>query len=435
MVTNKILIKNTEIIDPGKDKNFTGDLLVDNGKIVGTGPLGSFDEEAKGAQIVDATGMITAPGFIDTHSHFRDPGFTYKEDIFSGAKAAAAGGYTGIIMMANTDPAIDSVKVLKEVLDKGKETPIEIMSAANVTKHMDGRIPVDMKALRQAGAMVFTDDGKPIMDESLIEKVMKKAAELKVIISFHEEDPAYVKTAGINNGKASQAFGIEGADRKAEYTMVKRDIRIAEETGASILIQHISAKESVELVRQGKKRGVKVYAEAAPHHFSLTEEDLIAAKGTAEETMYKMNPPLRTEEDRQAIIRGLADGTIDMIATDHAPHSSEEKNRRPFKNAPSGITGLETALSLGIMHLVDPGYLSMERLMELMSLKPAQVYGIKGGSLEKGNEANLVIFDPEVEYTFNRHHSKGDNSPWRGRDLKGSVIMTIAGGKVAFSRL
>ena len=437
METEKILIKNGHIIDPASKKNYVGSIYIENSKISaiaeGLDSWKNIMPKGETVKQIDAKGMVVSPGFIDTHSHFRDPGFTYKEDIFSGAEAAKAGGYTGIIMMANTKPAIDSVETLKQVLQKGKETGIDIMSAANITEDMEGKQPVDINTLKNEGAKVFTDDGKPITNTELIEEVMQKAADEDVILSFHEEDPEFVGTPGLNQGKASEIFGIEGAHRKAEYEMVKRDIELAKKYGTKILIQHISAKESVELVRQGKKNGVKVFAEAAPHHFSLTEDDLIEARETGRETLYKMNPPLREEEDRLAIIQGLKDGTIDLIATDHAPHSEEEKSRRPYGNAPSGITGLETALSLGIMNLVKPGYLSMERFIECMSTAAAKIYGIEGGSMEKGAKADLVIFDPEEKYLFKNHKSKGANSPWRDSELIGKVKYTIANGKVVYS--
>ena len=378
--------------------------------------------------MIDAAGLVVAPGLVDTHVHFRDPGFTYKEDILSGAEAAKKGGYTQIVLMANTKPCVDQVETLQYVLDKGDQTGIHIHSCANVTKGMAGQELVPMEQLSEAGAVGFTDDGVPILSENMVRKAMEQAALCRKPISFHEEDPKYIQNNGIHAGKAAAYYGIGGSKREAEITMIERDIRLALETGATVVIQHISTKEGVELVRQGKAAGADVHAEATPHNFTLTEEAAIE-KGT----LAKMNPPLREEVDRQAIIEGLADGTIDLIATDHAPHSKEEKEK-PLTEAPSGIIGLETALSLGIRELVQTGKLTYPQLVQRMSTAPCTLYGLHGGTLREGDPADLVIFDPEEIWKVQQFASKSVNSPFIGEELPGVVHATICGGKFVYQK-
>lgn len=444
-----ILITGGRVIDPASKIDQYADIIIKNGKIediVDPGNNKDITAPGKNEAIVDpgkkknadqlqinAEGFVIAPGFIDTHSHFRDPGFTHKEDIFSGAKAAARGGYTEVVLMANTKPAVDNEKTLKEILEKGSKTGLKIHSAANVTKAMKGFEINDLKELKKAGAIVFTDDGKPIISDETIEEAMKEAVEAEAILSFHEELPDFVEEPGINHGKASEAFGIKGADRKAEEVMIARDAMMALTSGAEIIIQHISSKEGVDIVRRASEMGAKIHAEATPHHFALTEEDLIKAKGTGRETMFKMNPPLRTEEDRMAIIEGLKDGTIEMIATDHAPHSEEEK-AVPLTKAPSGITGLETAFALGITELVKPGHITLSELIKLMSTNPAKIYGFESGTIEKGRDADLVIFDPKENWVVKEEEfaSKSKSSPWVGSQLTGKVKYTISRGKVVY---
>lgn len=377
---------------------------------------------------IDAAGQIIAPGLVDVHVHFRDPGFTYKEDIESGAAAAAKGGFTSIVLMANTKPSVDNPETLSYVLEKGKTTGIHIHTCANVTVGMKGRELVDMEGLSRSGAAGFTDDGVPILSEAVLREALQRAAKLHKPVSLHEEDPAYITNNGIHAGKAAEHFGIGGSKREAEIRMVERDIRIALEEGADLSVQHISTKEAVELVRQAKKKSAHIWAEAAPHHFTLTEEAAVAHG-----TLAKMNPPLREEADRMAVIKGLQDGTIDMIATDHAPHSAEEK-AKPLTEAPSGIIGLETALSLGIRELVMPDYLTVMELMEKMSLAPARLYRLDAGYLAVGGPADLVIFDKDARWRVEKDGfaSKAANSPFIGEEMPGVIHYTICGGKVAY---
>ncbi len=420
-----MLIKNGFLVDPKKDRIYKADMRVAEGKIA---LIAENLEALDGEEIIDAGDFYVAPGLIDGHVHFRDPGFTYKEDIHTGALAAAAGGFTTVICMANTKPVADTPEVIRYVLDKAKEEKIHVLQAGAISKGFRGEELTDFEALLKMGATGLTDDGIPLKNEEFVKRAMEKAKELHVVLSFHEEDPAFIENNGVNRGKASTFFGIGGSPAEAEVSLVKRDCELAKETGAKINVQHISSAEAVELVRQAKAAGAAVYAEATPHHFTLTEEACIQHG-----TLAKMNPPLRTEEDRQAIIRGLMDGTIDMIATDHAPHSAEEK-AKSITEAPSGIIGLETALSLGITSLVNPGYLTLPQLIKKMSLNPAKIYGLDKGTLEVGKAADLVIFDAKEHWTPKGYASKASNTPFTGSHLCGTVQMTICDGKVAFRK-
>lgn len=426
-----LYIKNGLCMDPKTGMQKVCDILTQGDRILKMGERLEETEDFRKLprhelQTIDAEGYIVAPGLVDVHVHFRDPGFQEKEDIRTGAAAAAAGGFTGVVMMANTRPAADEADTLRYMLEKGKDTPIHVYACGAVTKSLAGRELTDMEALRAAGAAGFTDDGKPLLDEELVRKAMEMCRELRVPISFHEEDPAYIEESGVNAGAAAARLGLGGADRQAEVSLIERDIRLAAETGACVNIQHISTEEGVELVRRAKAEGADVHAEATPHHFTLTEE-AVGQWGT----LAKMNPPLRTEADRAAIIEGLRDGTIDLIATDHAPHTKEEKER-PFAEAPSGIIGLETALALGITELVEKEKLTMMELLEKMTWNPARLYGMDAGYLAEGGPADLVIFDPDCRQTFCRFLSRASNSPFIGRTCRSEVEYTICAGKVAY---
>lgn len=420
-----ILIKNAYMIDPKSGREGRYDILTEGGRIARIEP--KIDVPSGECAVIDAEGLLAAPGLVDVHVHFREPGRTDKEDIATGAAAAARGGFTTVVMMANTTPAIDNAETLKQVLEKGRRTGIHVLSCANVTMGMQGKELTPMEELAAQGAAGFTDDGKPLTDEKLVREAMERAAGLDKPISFHEEDPALIAENGINRGKASNYYGLDGSPREAEIRLVERDLELAIKTGAKINIQHISARESVELMRQAKRRGGDIHGEATPHHFTLTEEALIRYGALA-----KMNPPLREEEDRQAIIRGLADGTIDIIATDHAPHTAQEK-ARPLTEAPSGIIGLETALSLGITELVEKKHLSMKQLLRLMSTNPAALYGLDAGYLAEGGPGDIILVDAEAETISGQYASKASNTPFTGWKLKGKVVFTIVSGEVAYA--
>lgn len=420
-----LFIKGCRVVDPITGKDRVENILIDGEKIVKTG---DFQIEGDHYEI-DGRGLVAAPGLMDAHVHFRDPGFEYKEDIISGSKAAARGGVTSVICMANTKPAVDNLQTLSYILEKGKQTGIKLYQCATVTKGMQGKELTDMEELLKGGAVGFTDDGVPVMDEKLIYNAMLKAKELNVPISLHEEDPSFVYAPGVNKGEISQKIGYPGADALAEDIMVARDSLLALQTGCKVCIQHISSGTSVDMVRFFKSLGANLYAEATPHHFTLTEEAVLE-KGT----LARMNPPLRKEEDRQKIIEGIKDGTIDMIVTDHAPHSKEEK-QRPMDKAPSGITGLETSLSLGIKVLVKENGLPLIKLIELMSTNPAKLYSIEPASIQEGRDADIVIFGEDEYWQVKDFASKAENSPFKGMSLPGKIHYTICKGNIIYQAL
>lgn len=420
-----LLVQNGYMMDPKTGTEGKLDLLLDKGVIVKIGK-DLAKECGADTQILDAQGMIVAPGLVDVHVHFRDPGFTHKEDIETGAASAARGGVTTVVLMANTKPCVDNLETLQYVLEKGAKTDIRVETCANVTMGMKGAELTLMKELAGAGAVGFTDDGIPLMDTEIVKKAMELAKELDMPISFHEEDPTLITNNGVNRGRASAHYGIEGSPREAEITLVDRDLQLAAETGACVEIQHISTKEAVELVRQAKKKGANVHAEATPHHFTLTE-DAVIQHGT----LAKMNPPLREEADRLAIIEGLMDGTIDLIATDHAPHTAEEK-AQDITKAPSGIIGLETALSLGITKLVKEGHLTMMELLAKMTCNPADMYHLNVGYLAEGAPADMILIDKDATWVVGDYASKSSNSPFTGWELQGQVKTTICKGKVIY---
>lgn len=439
-----LLIKNIRLMDPKSGRDEDTDILIDDDRVVliargiGSEITDEEDERAaldKDTLLIDGNGLIAAPGLVDVHVHFRDPGFTYKEDVITGAEAAKAGGYTTVVCMANTKPAADNTETVKYVMEKGAETGIHVYQAGAITKGLKGQELTDMEELMKAGAPGFTDDGIPVLDESIVREAMERAAKLGVPLSFHEEDPAYIACNGVNHGKASEHYGTEGSDRKAEITLIERDLEIALETGADVNIQHISTREGVELVREAVKREADassdgkrhIHAEACPHHFSLTEEAVIEHG-----TLARVNPPLRTEDDRRAVIAGLIDGTIDLIATDHAPHSAEEKGK-PMTEAPSGMIGLETALALGITNLVMGSGMSLMDMLRKMTINPARLYNLDCGYVAEGGPADLVIFDPDEVWTVtDEFRSKSSNSPFVGAELKGRVKAVICGGQIVY---
>lgn len=408
-----MLIQNGTVLSPRGLTAFAANLRTEGRVIREIGTLRAHD----GEKVIDASGCCVAPGLIDVHVHFRDPGLTYKEDLHTGAEAAAAGGFTTVVCMANTKPVVDSPEVLRDILERASREKIRILQTASITRNLEGKELTDFEALAKAGACGFTDDGIPLMDDRLAFLAMEKAKKLDLPLSFHEEHPGFISQSGAN----------ATAPNVAEDLLTARDCMLALHTGAAVSIQHISSRNSVALVRTAKELGAHVYAEATPHHFTLTEEAL-----KEHGTFAKMNPPLRTEADRQAVIEGLKDGTIDLIVTDHAPHSAEEK-ARPFEKAPSGIIGLETSLALGITSLVRPGHLTLPQLMRKMSLNPARLYHLPFGIIEPGAPADLVIFNPDEPFCPKTYHSKADNTPFTGMNLYGTVKYTICRGETAFT--
>lgn len=418
-----ILIKNGKLVDPKSNTEDYLDIIIKDDKIY---KIGKFEDDRNFENVIDATDCIVSPGLIDVHVHFRDPGFTHKEDIETGSLSASRGGFTTVVCMANTNPIVDNEQTLDYILDKAKKSPINVLQTCAITKDFKGKELVDMEYLLKKGAIGFTDDGLPIMDSDVVYDAMKKAKELGVTLSFHEEDPSLITTPGINEGIISKEFGLIGASSVAEDVMVARDCMLAIKTGCKINIQHISSKVSVEVVRMAKKLGGNIFAEATPHHFSMTEEDVLKYK-----TYAKMNPPLRTSEDREAIIEALKDDTIEIIATDHAPHTFDEKNVL-FQKAPSGIIGLETALSLGITNLVKNGHLSIMKLIEKMTINPARLYNLDSGYIKEGSSADIVIFNPDEEVIYDKFLSKSSNTPFINQKLFGKVKYTICKGKIVY---
>ena len=418
-----MILKKGHLVNPATGTDAVMDIRFDNGIIqeIGTDLTPSVSEK-----VLDISGLVVAPGLVDTHIHFRDPGFNYKEDLHTGSLAAAKGGFTSVICMANTKPVVDSVNTLKDILTRDKGEKIHIYQTASVSYGLNGEKMTDFDALAANGACGFTDDGIPLMNAVFCYNAMKKAAELHMPVSLHEEDKSFITNNGINAGKVAEKLGIEGSPAIAEEVMVARDCMLALRTGASVVIQHISSGNSVELVRTALKLGADIHAEATPHHFTLTEEAVLKHG-----TLAKMNPPLRTEEDRQAIIRGLQDDTIDLIATDHAPHSAEEK-AKPLTEAPSGITGLETSLGLGITSLVKPGYLSLMDLLAKMTCNPANLYQLPAGNIQVNAPADFVIFNPEEKWTVSDFASKASNSPFKGTELYGKIHYTICNGEIIY---
>ena len=419
-----LLIKNGRVMDPKSGLDQVCDVLVEGKKIVKIGQ----NLEVVDAQVLDASGLVVAPGLVDIHVHFREPGQTHKEDIHTGALAAAAGGFTTVVMMANTNPTISTVETLQEVLESASRENIHIKSVATITENFDGQHLTDFKALLAAGAVGFSDDGIPLTNAGIVRQALIEARKNDTFISLHEEDPNLNGILGFNEHIAKEHFHICGATGVAEYSMIARDVMIAYDAKAHVHIQHLSKAESVKVVEFAQKLGAQVTAEAAPQHFSKTEA-LLLTKGSSA----KMNPPLRLESDRLAVIEGLKSGVISVIATDHAPHHADEKNVADITKAPSGMTGLETSLSLGLTYLVEAGHLSLMELLEKMTVNPASLYDFNAGFLAEEGPADITIFDPKADRLVSDHFaSKAANSPFVGEELKGQVKYTICDGEIVF---
>lgn len=447
------IIKGARIIDPANGIDEYGDIYVDGTKIKTivfneartNGNLNLSDASDSDVEIIDASGLVAMPGLIDVHSHFRDPGFEYKEDILTGASAAAAGGYTTVVLMCNTKPTVDNVETLNYVLEKGKKTDIKVESCGSVTYGLKGEELTDFDALINAGAVGFTDDGIPLMNEEVLRAAFKKAG--KYPISLHEEDKNLIRNNGINHGRASEHYGVYGSPREAEISLIKRDLQIALEENGMIDVQHISSKEGVELVKEALNKDIAnqelknideanasqtfvrhIHAESTPQHFSLTEDALIK-KGT----LAKLNPPFRTEEDRLAIIEGLKDNTIDIIATDHAPHAKAEKDKS-ITEAPSGMIGLETAFALAITHLVNEAGMELSDVIKKFTVNPAKLYNFDRGTLSAGKAADITLVDINEKWVVKEEDikSKSKNSPFIGEELTGRVKMTMCDGRVVY---
>ncbi len=426
-----MIIKNGSIVDPKSGVITKGNVRLE-GNIIKN--ICADEEEfldCEGQEVIDATGKYIMPGFIDLHVHLRDPGLTYKEDIATGTAAAAKGGVTTICAMPNTKPVVDTVETLNYVHDKAaKEGKVRVKQLSAFTMNMEGKELVDMEAMNDAGAVAFSEDGKSVMDINLYREAMKKVAAMDALVMAHCEDKDLVGKGVLNEGVASEKYSVPGIPNSVEDVITARDMFLAGELGARLHICHCSTKGTVELMRMAKRMGFKVTAEVCPHHFTLTDADITEA-----DSNYKMNPPLRTEEDVKALIEGLVDGTMDCISTDHAPHSKEEKSKF-FTEAAFGITGLETSAALTYTALVDTGLMDIVKMAEKMSYNPAKVLGIEDsfGHISEGAVADIVIFDPEAEWEVKEEEfaSKASNTPYIGKVLKGRVTHTIVDGKLVY---
>lgn len=421
-----LLIKNGRILDPGTNTDQTCDLFVKDGKITALCEMPKIDNNVT---MIDADGCIVAPGLVDMHVHFRDPGFLYKEDLMSGAAAAAAGGVTTAVCMPNTAPVIDTAAAVLDILARAKKAPIHILPYGAVTTGQKGQSLTDMAALKNAGVAALSDDGIPIMNAAVLRDAMKRAKALGLLISSHCEDADLVQNFAVNEGAVSEKLGLPGRPAIAEELMIQRDVLLARETGATIHIAHVSTAGSVDIIRQAKNDGVNVTAETCPQYFTLTEDDVLK-----QGSMARVNPPLRTKADVDAIIKGLQDGTLDAIATDHAPHAAKEK-ALPLDKAPSGMVGLETSLALTLTALYQTNKLTLNRIIQLMSYHPSLILGLNRGRLSPGDDADIVIFDPNAMWTVTPalFKSKGRNTPFTGMSLRGKVKYTIVGGNIVYT--
>ncbi|MFA5146487.1 MAG: dihydroorotase [Candidatus Omnitrophota bacterium] len=420
----KYLIKSGRVIDPKNKIDAVSDIVISGGKIEAVGK----GLKINGGEVIDASGRIVAPGFVDMHVHLREPGREDEETILTGTRAALRGGFTAVACMPNTDPAIDSPEAVKELSAAIKRDAMaRVVMVGAITLKRAGKELADIGGMKKEGIVAISDDGSSVDDGALMLEALKDAGKNSVLVIVHCEDRKISGKGVVNEGFISTKMGLKGIPRRAEYERVKRDLELAGRASSPLHIAHVSCKESVELIRKAKKEGLKVSAETAPHYFALTDGCCVTY-----DTNTKMNPPLRTGDDVEAVKRGLGDGTIDVIATDHAPHTDSEKDVE-FDFAPFGIIGLETALSISVMELVDKGIISWPGLIEKMSLNPAKLLGLTAGTLEKGSPADVVVIDPAGEYVYARDsiESRSKNSPFIGWRLRSQVTHVFAGGRPA----
>ncbi len=419
---DKLLIKNVRMIDPSDESRTEGNLFIKDG--VFSEPF----EPDEDTVIIDGTGLTAAPGLIDLHVHLRDPGQTAKEDVISGCKAAAAGGVTQLLAMPNTIPSTDSPETVRYILEKAKNADARVHVVGAITKGLGGHEATDIDALFDAGISALSDDGVPVLDTSIMVRAMKKAKELGIPVTAHCEDP-YLAGGKVNEGEVSEALGVKGMPAAAEDAGTAREIALAESYGLPVHICHVSTKTSAAMIRDAKKRGVAVTAETAPHYLMLTEKELLRRDAD-----YRMNPPLRRESDRLAMIEALCDGTIDAIGTDHAPHTPQEKS--DFVNAPNGSIGMETSFAAAYTVLVEGGYMSERELLEKMSLNPARILRTHGGTLREGQPADLMLYKKE-RWTVDPEglHGRSKNTPFKGLELSARVKLTVYSGRIVFNEL
>lgn len=420
-----ILIKNGRVLNPSENLDKVMDIYIQDGIIKEK----SESIEKAAEQVIDAKGCYVMPGLIDLHVHFRDPGFTYKEDIETGSRAAAKGGFTTVCCMPNTKPVVDSAEIVEYILEESRKVGLtNVLPVGSVTKAMAGKEITDVFALKEAGICAISEDGKSVMNSGVYRKAMINAAKADVPVLAHCEDINLVDGGVINLGDKSEELGVKGISNAVEDIIASRDIMLAKETGATLHLCHCSTKDSVTMVKLAKEDGIKVTAEVCPHHFSMCTDDITANDGN-----FKMNPPLRAREDMEALIKGLSEDVMDVISTDHAPHSEEEKAQDVTK-APFGIVGLETSVALTMTNLVKPGHITPMQMAEKMSYNPAKVLGIDKGTLDEGKTADITIINPEEKWIINPEDfvSKGKNTPFGGKEVSGKVKYTILNGKVVY---
>jgi len=426
--TKSLLLKNGKIVDPASGKEELADLFIQDGKI--TSIQKDSQADAENIQVFDCTGKLVLPGLIDMHVHLREPGEEYKETVQTGSRAAAAGGFTAIACMPNTNPVNDCQAVTRFILEKAVKGFARVYPVGAISKGSKGETLAELGELKEAGAVAVSDDGRPVMNSQLMRRALEYASNFALPVLSHSEDLNLSQNGVMNEGALSTKLGLKGIPANAEQIMIYRDISLAKLTGRPIHIAHVSSKESVSLIRRAKENGILVTAETAPHYFILTEEAVLNYNTNA-----KMNPPLRTAKDVAAIKEGLKDGTIDVIATDHAPHSILEKELE-FDLAANGIIGLETAVPLSL-ELVRQKIITMAQMVELLAINPARILGVPGGSLAEGADADITVIDPEKEFIYTKEQvvSKSANSPFLNKQLKGKAVLTIVGGRTTFNEL
>ena len=425
-------IKNGHILDPAGNRDEIGDLCVENGKIVESDRFSHFAKDGScsdSVTVIDAAGKYVMPGFLDLHVHLREPGFEYKETIRTGTEAMAKGGFTAVCPMPNTQPVIDSPEMIRKILEIAeRDSKIHVYPVGAVTKGQSGKEKTDIAGMVLAGAKAISEDGKSVMDAGVYREAMRDAAKAGIPVLAHCEDKNMVGRGAMNAGKRAEELGIEGITNSVEDVIAARDILLAKETGVRLHLCHCSTEDSVRMVREARADGLAVSGEVCPHHFSLTEDDI-----PGDDANYKMNPPLRNKRDVETLRRGLSEGVMEAISTDHAPHGEEEK-KKSIAQAPFGIVGSETAYALAVTCLVKEGYLTPMQLVERMSTGPCRILGVPGGSLAVGMPADIVIADMDSEYTIDKNLfvSKGKNTPFHGTKVCGRIYYTIVDGKIVY---
>lgn len=424
-----LLLKNGRVVDPSRNLDAVADVVIENGRVLRVGPnaAASFSTD-RDVRVVDCTGKWILPGMVDIHTHMREPGFEYKEDIRSGTKAAAIGGFTTICAMPNTNPTNDNRAITEMMVSRAKEAGVvRFHPIGAVTRKLEGKELTEMADLRDGGCVAVSDDGKCVLHSGVMRRALEYAGTFDVPVIQHAEDHHLTEGAQMHEGAISTRLGLKGWPRVAEDHIVARDLMLTEMTRAKYHVAHISSKGAVAFVREAKSRGIRATAEVTPHHLTLTDESVLGYQ-----TACKVNPPLREAEDRDALIAALADGTIDCIATDHAPHAPSEKDAE-FSEAPNGMIGLETALPL-MLELVHSKRVTLSRMVEALTVAPARIVGLPVGTLAEGALGDAIIVDPDVEWTVESFASKSSNSPFVGRKVRGRVLTTIVNGAVVFER-